>query len=72
MQFDLGGLEAFVAVLDCGGIGRAAQRLHKAQSAVSRQIRKLEEQLGVELFNREAGAVDGRGLWLDAPVPDPR
>jgi DNA-binding transcriptional LysR family regulator len=52
MQFDLGGLEAFVAVVDCGGIGRAAQRLRKAQSAVSRQIRKLEEQLAVELFNR--------------------
>jgi DNA-binding transcriptional LysR family regulator len=53
MQFDLGGLEAFVAVVDCGGIGRAAQRLQKAQSAVSHQIRKLEEQLGVELFNRD-------------------
>jgi DNA-binding transcriptional LysR family regulator len=53
MQFDLVGLEAFVAVVDCGGIGRAAQRLRKAQSAVSHQIRKLEEQLGVELFNRD-------------------
>jgi len=53
MQFDLSGLEAFVAVVDCGGIGRAAQRLHKAQSAVSRQVRKLEEQLGITLFNRD-------------------
>jgi DNA-binding transcriptional LysR family regulator len=53
MPFDLNGLEAFVAVVDCGGIGRAAQRLHKAQSAVSHQVRKLEEQLGVELFNRD-------------------
>jgi len=53
MQFDLSGLKAFVAVVDCGGIGRAAQRLHKAQSAVSRQVRKLEEQLGITLFNRD-------------------
>jgi DNA-binding transcriptional LysR family regulator len=53
MQFDLDGLEAFVAVVDCGGIGRAAQRLRKAQSAVSHQVRKLEEQLAVQLFNRE-------------------
>ncbi len=53
MPFDLVGLEAFVAVVDCGGIGLAAQRLHKAQSAVSHRIRKLEEQLGVELFNRD-------------------
>ncbi len=53
MQFDLGALEALVAVVDSGGIGRAAQRLQKAQSAVSRQIRKLEDQLGVELFNRD-------------------
>jgi DNA-binding transcriptional LysR family regulator len=53
MQFDLSGLEAFVAVVDCGGFGRAAQQLHKAQSAVSHQVRKLEEQLGIELFNRE-------------------
>jgi DNA-binding transcriptional LysR family regulator len=53
MQFDLSGLEAFVAVVDRGGFGRAAQQLNKAQSAVSHQVRKLEEQLGIALFNRE-------------------
>jgi DNA-binding transcriptional LysR family regulator len=53
LQFDLIGLKAFVAVVDCGGFGRAAQQLHKAQSAISHQVRKLEEQLGIELFNRE-------------------
>jgi DNA-binding transcriptional LysR family regulator len=53
MQFDLSGLEAFIAVVDCGGVGRAAQQLHKAQSAVSHQVRKLEEQLGIALFNRD-------------------
>ena len=53
MQFDLSGLEAFIAVVDCGGVGRAAQQLHKAQSAISHQVRKLEEQLGIALFNRD-------------------
>jgi DNA-binding transcriptional LysR family regulator len=53
MPFDLDGLKAFVAVADCGGFGRAAQRLNKAQSAVSHQVRKLEAQLGIALFNRE-------------------
>src|ERR1700760_1153903 len=53
MAFDLNALEAFAAVVDCGGFGRAAQQLNKAQSAVSHQVRKLEEQLGIELFNRE-------------------
>ena len=53
MRFDLSGLEAFIAVVDCGGVGRAAQQLRKAQSAVSHQVRKLEEQLGVALFNRD-------------------
>lgn len=53
MQFDLGALKAFVAVSDCGGFGRAAQHLSKAQSAVSHQVRKLEEQLGIALFNRD-------------------
>jgi DNA-binding transcriptional LysR family regulator len=53
MAFDLSGLKAFVAVVDCGGFARAAQQLNKAQSAVSHQVQKLEEQLGIALFNRD-------------------
>jgi DNA-binding transcriptional LysR family regulator len=53
MRFDLSALEAFIAVVDYGGVGRAAQQLRKAQSAVSHQVRKLEEQLGIALFNRD-------------------
>ena len=52
MQLDLGGLEALDAVVKYGSFARAAEHLHKVQSAVSQQVQKLEQQLGVTLFNR--------------------
>ncbi|MFC4311857.1 LysR family transcriptional regulator [Steroidobacter flavus] len=52
MDFDPTLLRAFVAVHDAGGFTRAAQRLHLTQSAVSHQIRRLEEQIGRPLFYR--------------------
>jgi DNA-binding transcriptional LysR family regulator len=53
MQLDLSGLEALEAVVKYGGFARAAVHLHKVQSAVSHQVRKIEEQLGVTVFNRD-------------------
>jgi DNA-binding transcriptional LysR family regulator len=53
MQLDLNGLEAVEAVVKYGGFGRAAQHLNKVQSAVSHQVRKLEAQLGITLFDRK-------------------
>ncbi|MHB1618227.1 MAG: LysR family transcriptional regulator, partial [Metallibacterium sp.] len=58
---DLRELEAFQAVVEAGGVGRAALRLHRAQSSITARIRQLEASLGVALFER-----DGRALRLTA------
>lgn len=50
-------LRAFLAVNDLHSFTRAAQHLNRTQSAVSSQIRRLEDQLGVTLFNRSTTRV---------------
>jgi DNA-binding transcriptional LysR family regulator len=46
-------LRYFTAVVENGGIGRAAQILHVAQSAISEQMHDLESEIGVALFDRK-------------------
>src|SRR3546814_19561694 len=58
---DLRQLRTFLHVAELGSLGRAAERLRVAQPALGRQIRLLEEELGVPLFTRH-----GRGM---APTP---
>jgi LysR family glycine cleavage system transcriptional activator len=53
----LNGLRAFEAAARHQSFTRAAEELHVTQTAISHQIRKLEEELGVRLFVRVPGAV---------------
>lgn len=55
----LNGLRVFESAARLGSFRRASEELHLTEAAVSRQIRRLEGQLGVTLFRRA-----GRGLTL--------
>jgi DNA-binding transcriptional LysR family regulator len=55
--FDIDALRAIVAGTELGSFARAAVQLGRSQSAVSMQLKRLEEQAGRPLFRR-----DGRGL----------
>ncbi len=60
-------LRAFDAVARLGGFSRAAGQLALTQPAVTIQVRSLEQDYGVKLFNRRGGVVAltaaGRGLF---------
>lgn len=51
-MLDLELLRSFVSVVDAGGFTRAGERVHRTQSTVSQQIRRLEESLGCHLLHR--------------------
>lgn len=55
-------LRTFLAVADEANLTRAAERVHTSAPAVSAQIKALEEELGVRLFERTS-----RGMTLTAP-----
>ncbi|MCB1349759.1 MAG: LysR family transcriptional regulator [Maritimibacter sp.] len=60
-NLDMTALRAFATVAEAGGVTRAAGLLHLTQSAVSMQLKRLEEALGRQLLERA-----GRGVVLTA------
>ena len=52
-MLDTDQLRSFLAIVDEGSFTRAAERVHKTQSAVSMHVRRLEEQLGCSLFVKQ-------------------
>src|SRR3954451_21096689 len=50
---DIDQLRTFVAISDTGSFTRAADIVHKTQSAVSMQMKRLEERLGKPVFERD-------------------
>jgi DNA-binding transcriptional LysR family regulator len=57
LNLDIDVLRTLVAAQDLGAFNRAAKTVGRSQSAVSQQVSKLEDRLGLELFRK-----DGRGL----------
>jgi len=51
-DLDLGLLRTFLAVVDCGSLGKTAAAIDKTQSAVSQQMLRLEKIVGQKLFVR--------------------
>jgi DNA-binding transcriptional LysR family regulator len=60
-MLDTDQLRSFLAIVDTGSFTKAAERVHKTQSAVSMHMRRLEEQLGCALFVKQ-----GRGVRITA------
>jgi DNA-binding transcriptional LysR family regulator len=56
-MLDLDLLRSFVSVVDAGGFTRAGERVHRTQSTVSQQIKRLEDTVGRPLLHRNGKRV---------------
>jgi len=56
-SLDLSLLRSFVTVVEAGGFTAAEKRVHRTQSTISQQVRRLEEQLGAVLLLRGKAGV---------------
>lgn len=72
MALDPRQLRAFLAIVRSGSLGLAAEALHVTQPALSRIVRRLESQLGVQLFERRSTGMEltsfGQALLPHATV----
>ena len=50
-------LRAYVTAATLGSVTRTAEALHLTQPAITAQIKALEEELGVALFDRRPGRI---------------
>lgn len=57
MNLDIPLLKSYVAVVECGSFTRAAERLNLTQSAISLHVRRLEQETGHRLLERNSRAV---------------
>lgn len=65
MKIDTLGVQAFLAIADQGGFGRAAESLHITQTALSRRVQNLEAFLGVKLVERTTRSVTLTAIGRD-------
>ena len=65
MNFDLGDLRAFIAVAELASFRAASETIHLSQPALSRRIDKLEDALGVRLFDRDTRNVELTAVGRD-------
>ena len=72
---DLDQMHTFVAIADTGSFTRAADEVHRTQSAVSMQMRRLEERIGKPLFEKDGRAnrlsEEGERLLVLCAAADP-
>lgn len=50
-------LKNFLEIVECGSINKASQKLFMSQSTLSQQIKQLEEEVGIELFDRNGNRI---------------
>ena len=65
MKIDTLGVQAFIAIAEQGGFGRAAESLHITQTALSRRVQNLEAFLGVKLVERTTRSVTLTAIGRD-------
>ncbi len=69
MRLDIEALRVLDVVIQEGSFAKAAAKLHKAQSAISYQIKKLEQHFDVAIFDRSSYRAEltpqGRALWQE-------
>jgi DNA-binding transcriptional LysR family regulator len=69
MRLDIAAFHALNVIVEEGSFAKAAKKLHKAQSAVSYQIKKLEQHLHVEIFDRNQYRAEltpaGQVVWSE-------